>query len=1057
MIMLLLIGCSTFGNLRGEKILSNKTMSSYKNPQITSILSDQDAEEVSFYQESIAEERIYKSGEIIIKFKHNIQPDLHITQNDVLTTGYDTLDVLNQQYGVYDAKQIFSSVKKPFLYELSSYYKFFLKKTTDMDEILHRYRNDPHIEYAGLNYMVTAHRVPNDPYYYSSNSWNHGYADLWGLHRMHMAEAWDVSTGSSDVVVAIVDSGVDYAHPDLADNQWLNDGEDINHNGMLDDMDFNGVDDDRNGYIDDLYGWNFVGNNNTPMDDYGHGTHCAGTISAVGNNTQGITGVCWECSIMAVKALDEEGSGWPDDIANALCYAADNGADIISNSWGFNYRFPYEPQIAAAVRYAYSQGCILFFSAGNCNDDVQYYCPQNMDEVITVGATDHHDRKAWFSNWGENVMLSAPGVDILSLRGWNTDMYRVLGGAGGMHFVPPYDFSARYYWANGTSMACPHAAGVAALLLSKNTSYTRDMIKTILICSGDQLNSTDPIGLRINASSALSRGAALADIKPLPGGGSVEGFVSFMGSAWGEYFKYYTMLYGYGRTPSVWVEMKNSSISIVNGTLASVDVNSLTDGYYTILLTVVCTDGVYTDSVGIVVNNNYNVFYVDDDNIQGPWFGTPEHPFRFVTDAVITAGNGDDVVVFPGHYTDHIVIERSIRLTGLNKSTTILELPWYKPDEVIYINEVSVQVSGFTINATEAVGIKLDNALNSVVTDNIFRNIRSYSIWGKDTTQLSLVNNTIYSGYSGIYLSRCSSSRIVHNVIWNTSIGIILDGTHATGIVENNVLNYRSQGITISGCQNKVYGNTIKAISSPSQETTFGLMIRDGSHNSIVSNLIQDNTCDGVHLYRASYNGIHNNTIMNNRWGGVGFFASDYNIIKNNTVVENTWYGILLNMYADTNIIQGNTIQNNRHTGVWVYELCFDNLIYHNKFISNLEHNGYDNCINTWYNPVTYEGNYYDDYTGGDADGDGIGDTSYTIPGADNRDHYPLMYPYLLGDVDCDWMVSFADIDAFIIALSDYEYFTQIYLHGNYWAADCNRDGKVTFDDIDLFVMILGS
>src|SRR6185369_7783276 len=191
----------------------------------------------------------------------------------------------------------------------------------------------------------------NDPYFNSLGTWGQWYDDLWGVKKIGAPSAWDTTAGAG-VVVAVVDTGIDFTHPDLAGNIFTNPKE----------IPGNGIDDDHNGYVDDYQGWNFVASNNSPIDDHGHGTHVAGTIAASGNNGIGVIGVAWQAKVMPLKGLSSTGSGWDSDLAHAIIYAADNGADVISNSWG---GFGQSQTEADAVAYAYSLGAVVVAAAGN--------------------------------------------------------------------------------------------------------------------------------------------------------------------------------------------------------------------------------------------------------------------------------------------------------------------------------------------------------------------------------------------------------------------------------------------------------------------------------------------------------------------------------------------------------------------------------------------------------------------------------------------------------------------------------------------------------------------
>ncbi|HEX9009855.1 MAG TPA: S8 family serine peptidase, partial [Holophagaceae bacterium] len=191
-------------------------------------------------------------------------------------------------------------------------------------------RADPNVEYAEVNHVASASGLPNDPFLGSSGTWGQPYQDLWGLQAIHAPAAWDTNSGNG-MVVAVIDTGVDYNHPDIAVNMWTNPGE----------IAGNGIDDDGNGYVDDVRGMDFVGPDAThpkvgadPMDRHGHGTHAAGIIAATGNNGLGVVGVAWGAKIMALKGLDDHGSGLDTTLAPAIIYAAKNGADVINASWG---------------------------------------------------------------------------------------------------------------------------------------------------------------------------------------------------------------------------------------------------------------------------------------------------------------------------------------------------------------------------------------------------------------------------------------------------------------------------------------------------------------------------------------------------------------------------------------------------------------------------------------------------------------------------------------------------------------------------------------------------
>lgn len=283
-----------------------------------------------------------------------------------------------------------------------------LPKDMAVEQALEVYKNDPDVEYAEPNFYRYATATPNDTYF----------GRLWGLHNtgqnvngtsgtsdadMDAPEAWDITTGTSNVVVAVIDSGVDYNHPDLAANIWSNNGE----------IPGNGIDDDGNGYVDDIRGWDFVDNDNNPIDSCDHGTHVAGIIAAVGNNSSGVTGVCWTTKIMPLRALNAVGSGANADLIAAIEYASNNGAHVINNSWG-------GPGFSQATKDAIDASfAVVVCAAGNdgTDNDISPIYPSSYtsSNIIAVAANNQNDNLASFSNYGAiSVDVAAPGTNIYS-------------------------------------------------------------------------------------------------------------------------------------------------------------------------------------------------------------------------------------------------------------------------------------------------------------------------------------------------------------------------------------------------------------------------------------------------------------------------------------------------------------------------------------------------------------------------------------------------------------------------------------------------------------------
>ncbi|HKB07987.1 MAG TPA: S8 family serine peptidase, partial [Candidatus Polarisedimenticolia bacterium] len=337
------------------------------------------------------------------------------------------------------------------------------------EEGIARLRSNPHVEYAEPNYLIHLDRVPNDP----------RFPELWGLRNtgqqggvvgadIHAESAWNVGTGSRNVLVAIIDTGIDYTHPDLVANVWTNPGE----------IPGNGIDDDHNGFIDDVHGYDFVNHDGDPRDDNGHGTHVSGTIGAVGDNGTGVVGVNWQVSLIGVKFLSGGGFGSTADAISAVDYAAMLHVSVMNASWGGG---DYSQALYDAIG---GSGALFIAAAGNDgqDNDVFPHYPSNYDlpNIIAVAATDRFDHKANFSDWGATTVdLGAPGVDILST---------VPGGGYGI--------------LSGTSMATPHVSGAAALVRAAAPGLGILQIKQRLLDGADRIPALAGItvsGGRLNA------------------------------------------------------------------------------------------------------------------------------------------------------------------------------------------------------------------------------------------------------------------------------------------------------------------------------------------------------------------------------------------------------------------------------------------------------------------------------------------------------------------------------------------------------------------------------
>jgi len=406
----------------------------------------------------------YVPGEVIVKFKKSA-PSLSIQK---LSTSFNLIE--QKRYKNFD--------------------NLYLFKTEDGDKAkiedkIKALKNEDIIEYAEPNYIRKALKMPNDPYF----------SYQWGLNNtgqtggtydadINCPEGWDITTGDTSVVVAVIDSGVDYTHPDLQENMWRNPGETPN----------NGIDDDGNGYVDDVYGINAVDGSGNPMDVLGHGTHIAGIIGAKGNNNLGVCGINWNIKIMAVKFLTVIGTevgGSDADAIECIDYIISmkkKGVNIIatSNSWGA----PGENKaLEEAIERLLDEGILCIVAAGNDSSYLDYnpFVPGGLylPNIITVAATNHNNNLADFSNYGKfKISVGAPGDRIYSTFPGNN-----------------------YQNSSGTSMATPHVTGLAALIKSHFPDYDWKKIKNLILTSGKDLTSLSDktiAGKIIRVDDALS-------------------------------------------------------------------------------------------------------------------------------------------------------------------------------------------------------------------------------------------------------------------------------------------------------------------------------------------------------------------------------------------------------------------------------------------------------------------------------------------------------------------------------------------------------------------------
>jgi hypothetical protein len=491
--------------------------------------------------------------------------------------------------------------------DLENWLRFELPYDADVEHLMVLLRGHPAILHVQPNYLAESDAVPNDEYWDAYNEiWDMNY--LWGLERIGVVQAWNVlavpdqAPDTGDVTVAVVDlDGVNYHHPDLVTNIWRNPGETIG----------NGVDDDGNGHIDDVVGWDFFDNDDDPyVSGQNHGTHVAGTIAAVGNNGIGVVGVTWNAKILAVRF-----DGTSGQASEAIVYATDSGADIICISW---HIYGIDRVIDDAVHYAHALGMVVVASAGNFDVDARVQAPAQSAAAITTSNFNFLDRKNGTSNFGVKIDVAAPGSVIFSTSG-------------------------EYGGLSGTSQAAPHVAGLAALVLGYDPTLTNEGVRQVIRRWADDIS--DPLGDgadwsghdifsgygRIHAGRALQelargRKPAVAWISNLSANfyhgvlpyhdqqgryvaglrarTQVSGSIEIRGYASGPNFREYTLSYGPGTHPTTWHMIVRGSDMAFGWPLGTLNTDDLPAGTYTLRLQVFSpfAPEVYEDRVEINVD-----------------------------------------------------------------------------------------------------------------------------------------------------------------------------------------------------------------------------------------------------------------------------------------------------------------------------------------------------------------------------------------------------------------------------------------------------------------------
>jgi subtilisin family serine protease len=457
---------------------------------------------------------------------------------------------------------------------LSRIIKVTFNSVINSDSFIESLKNNPDIEYVQPSniYKIEA-ATPNDSLI----------AEQWALSKINAFAAWDITKGSDTILVAVIDTGIDYLHPDLKNKIYINKGE-TGLDAYGKDKRTNGIDDDGDGFIDNYMGWDFVDRqgfpfdslsgdylswDNDPLDENTHGTNIAGILAAETNNGIGIAGVAPNLKIVNLRAFDPNGNGEEDDVAAAILYAVKAGVKVINMSFG-DTQFSYV--LRDVIRYAYSQNVVLVASSGNSNSTLPHY-PSGYPEVICVGNSTPDDNVSGDSNYGSTLDLVAPGYGIVTTA-----------------LKKPYDV------VYGTSAAAPFVSAAAGLILSVK-NFTPEEVKQILKSTASDI-MTQGWDIR-SGSGRLDLYKALSVLAP----GNVkitfptqdyttkEDTLTVTGSVISPYFKSFELDYGYGYTPSNWFQVKTGSYQVANSVLGKLAIKNLKDSVYTLRIVLYETNG----------------------------------------------------------------------------------------------------------------------------------------------------------------------------------------------------------------------------------------------------------------------------------------------------------------------------------------------------------------------------------------------------------------------------------------------------------------------------------